>query len=65
MSVEAQKKILKERRTKKEILLSELGNQYIKYESGKLAFGKSSCNITYPIIKALDLKMDDLEKIIE
>lgn len=60
---ENQQKILKSKRLEKNLSLSELGRQYSKYESGKLYFGNSRLEISYPIIKTLDLSMNDLKMI--
>lgn len=60
---ENQQKILKSKRLEKNFSLSDLGRQYVKYESGKLYFGNSRLETTYPIIKTLGLSMDDLKMI--
>lgn len=65
MSIEFQKKILKEKREKIGLSKKDLGCQYPLLESGKLPFGKTKAKTYYPIIKKLNLTMDDLKKIFE
>lgn len=63
MSIEMQKQILRQKRLEKGLLKKDLGPRYADLENGKIPIGRTRFQTSYPIIQALGLTMDDLEKI--
>lgn len=64
MSFDNQRELLFLKRTKKKLSICDLPQQYTYFESGKCSFGSACLDMTYPIIKILDLSMSDLEMIL-